>query len=104
MENIREELIESLRRIEPSEDINRSFAILLKTYAEEKKRFFRSIVAYYQKRYEMSSDEFYKSRIGGKDHSWDDEETHSDWVSAEQIVESMNGEIEKLEVVMHDTG
>lgn len=69
MEPIHIALLESLKRIEPAEDINESLAKVLKAQAEEKRRSFQSLANYYQRRYGITPEEFYASRIEGKEHS-----------------------------------
>ena len=100
MGNISETLIESLQRIEPTSDPDISLAFILKSHALEKLRDYRSLADYYTKRYEMSPDQFYQERIAGKDHSFEDEETYFDWVTALQSINEMEAEIKKLEEIM----
>lgn len=102
MDNIREALIESLQRIEPTSDPDISLAFILKSHALEKQRYYRAITDYYTKRYEMSADQFYHERIADKDHSFEDEETYFDWVTALQSINEMEAEIKKLEEIILD--
>jgi len=55
---------------------------------------------YFQQRYGMSIDEFYRARILDKRHSWDDEDTHFDWVAAQQELQEIETEIIKLEAML----
>ena len=102
MNHIRETLIESLQRIEPASDPDISLAFILKSHALEKLRYYRSLSDYYTKRYEMSPDQFYQERIADKDHSFEDEETYFDWVTALQSINEMESEIKKLEEIIFD--
>ncbi|MBM3238870.1 hypothetical protein FJZ31_21475 [Candidatus Poribacteria bacterium] len=102
MGNIRETLIESLQRIEPASDPDISLAFILKSHALEKQRYYRALADYYTKRYEMSPDQFYQERIADKDHSFEDEETYFDWVTALQSINEMEAEIKKLEEIIFD--
>ena len=102
MNHIRETLIESLQRIEPASDPDISLAFILKSPALEKLRYYRSLSDYYTKRYEMSPDQFYQERIADKDHSFEDEETYFDWVTALQSINEMESEIKKLEEIIFD--
>ena len=102
MSNIHETLIESLKRIEPASDPDISLAFVLRSHALEKLRYYRSLADYYTKRYEMASDQFYQERIAGKYHSFEDEETYFDWVTALQSINEMEPEIKKLEKIIFD--
>jgi len=97
---VKDILIESLKRIEPTDNIEHSLALVLKSQAEEKQRHFRSLSNYYQTRYNISPEEFYKAKIEGKDHSWEDEETYFDWVTTIQMIGEMDKEIKKLEEII----
>lgn len=100
MEIIEHALIESLKHVEPAETIDISLARLLKAQAEEKRRYYQSLFRYYQSRFRISPEEFYASRIQGKDHTWEDEETYFDWISSLQMVREMDEEIEKLQEIL----
>lgn len=100
MEEINNALLESLKRIEPAENINKSLAKVLKAQAEGKKKYFQSLANYYRLRYRMSPEEFYASYIEGRDHSWEEEESHFDWVTAIQMIEEMDEIIRKLEEML----
>ena len=100
MEPIHIALLESLKRIEPAEDINESLARVLKAQAEEKRRSFQSLANYYQRRYGITPEEFYASRIEGKEHSWEEEESYFDWVAAIQMQGEMNEIIAMLEEML----
>lgn len=100
MEMISEQLIAHLKRIEPAESVDSSLGRVLKSQAEEKLRELRALVRYYQTRYGMSPEEFYARKIKDQDHTWDDDETYFDWVSALQAVAEMEGEIIALEEIL----
>lgn len=105
MEIVSERLIEHLKRIEPGETVDGSLGRVLKNQAEEKLRELRALVRYYQTRYGMSVDEFYARKIKDQDHTWTDEETHFDWVSAIQATGEMEEEIVALEeIIAHADG
>jgi hypothetical protein len=97
METINETLVESLKIIEPAETLEQSLARVLKAQAEEKRRNIRSLIKYFQQRYDMSVEEFYLTRISDKKHSWEDEDTYFDWVAAHQELQGIETEIDKLE-------
>ena len=100
MATVSEQLIEHLKRIEPAETVDGSLARVLKNQAEEKLKELRVQIRYYQTRYGMSAEEFYDRRIGNQDHTWDDEETHFDWISALQSAEDMEKEIVAIEEIL----
>lgn len=100
METLSERLIEHLKRIEPAETVDGSLGRVLKNQAEEKLRELRALVRYCQTRYGMSADEFYAQKIKDQDHTWADEETYFDWVSAIQATEEMEKEILALEELL----
>lgn len=100
MEMVSEQLIEHLKRIEPAETVDCSLGRILKNQAEEKMRELRALVRYYQTRYGMSADEFYAQKIKDQDHTWTDEETYFDWISARQAAEEMEKEIVALEEIL----
>jgi hypothetical protein len=45
----------------------------------------------------MTVEEFYQARISEKKHSWEDEDTYFDWVAAQQQLQEIESEIDKLE-------
>lgn len=96
MAKVMDALIETLEHLEPAESIDKSLALVLKAKAEEKRRYFRSLAEYYERRYGMPPEKFYALKIEGKDHSWEDEESYFDWVTATQMAEEMEQEISKL--------
>ena len=100
MENVSDQLIKHLKRIEPAENVDSSLGRVLKNQAEEKLRELHALIRYYQKRYGMSVNEFYARKIKDQDHTWEDEETHFDWVSALQAAEEMEKEILGLEEIL----
>ncbi len=97
METVSAHLIEHLKRIEPANTVDDSLGRVLKSQAEEKFRELRTLVRYYQTRYGISADEFYTKKIESQDHTWADEETYFDWISAIQGTEAMEKEIAALE-------
>lgn len=93
-------LIESIKTIEPATTLDQSLAKILKTQAEEKLRQVHSLIKYFQRRYGMSAEEFYEARIKDKKHSWEDDDTYFDWVTAQQQIKELQVEIQKLEVLL----
>ncbi|MSS71429.1 MAG: hypothetical protein EXS64_08060 [Candidatus Latescibacteria bacterium] len=100
METVSEQLIEHLKRIEPAKTVDYSLGRLLKNRAEGKLAAFQERVKYCQTRYHMSADEFYAQKIKDKSHTWAEEETYFDWVSAIQGAEEMEKEIAALEEIL----
>ena len=100
MEMVNSHLIEHLKRIEPAETVDRSLGRVLKNQAEEKLRELRALTRYYQTRYGMSANEFYTRKIKDQDHTWADEETYFDWLSALQAAEEMESEVAALEEIL----
>lgn len=97
METINETLVASLKIIEPSETVEQSLTKVLKAQADEKRRAIRSLIKYFQHRYDMTVEEFYLARISDKRHNWEDEDTYFDWVAAHQDLQEIETEIDKLE-------
>ena len=100
MEMVSEQLIEHLKRIEPGKTVDYSLGRLLKNRAEEKLAAFQERVEYCRKHYDMSAAEFYVRKIRNKNHTWADEETYFDWVTAIQGAEEMETEIAALEEIL----
>jgi hypothetical protein len=97
METINNTLVESLKIIEPAATVEQSLTRILKAQAEEKRRAVRSLIKYFQQRYEMTVEEFYQARISEKKHTWEEEDTYFDWVAAHQELQEIESEIEKFE-------
>ncbi len=97
MDELNATLIEILKIIEPAKTLEQSLAKILKNQAEEKLRQVHSLIKYFQRRYGMSAEEFYEARIKDKKHSWEDEDTYFDWVTAQQQIKELQVEIQKLE-------
>jgi hypothetical protein len=100
MEAVSEQLIEHLKRIEPTGTVDHSLGLVLKNQAGEKLRDLQTLIRYYQTRYGMSPDEFYARKIKDQGHTWDDEETYFDWISILQNAEEMEKEITALEEIL----
>jgi hypothetical protein len=100
MEEITSTLLESLRVIEPAENLEQSLAKILRSRAEEKLRKMQSLVNYFQLRFGMTAEEFYQGRIRDKQHTWEDEDTYFDWIAFQQEAEEIGTEIKKLEGVL----
>ena len=100
MEAISEQLIEHLKRIEPAGTVDCSLGRVLKNQAEEKLKDLQALLRYYQMRYGISPDEFFARKIKDRDHTWDDEETYFDWISALQAAAEMEKEIVALEGIL----
>jgi hypothetical protein len=101
MEEINATLIESIKAIEPAETLDQSLVKILKAQAEEKLRYKQSLIKYFQRRYGMTAKEFYETRIKDKKHSWEDEDTYFDWVTAQREIQEMEAEIRKLEDLLY---
>lgn len=97
METINDTLVESLKIIEPAKTVEQSLTRILKAQAEEKKRAIRSLIKYFERRYGMTVEQFYQSRISEQRHNWEDEDTYFDWVAAHQELREIETEIDKLE-------
>lgn len=97
METINDTLVESLKIIAPAATVEQSLARILKAQAEEKRRAIRSLIKYFQQRYDMSVEEFYQARISEKRHTWEEEDTYFDWIAAHQELQEIDSEIDKLE-------
>jgi len=82
-----------LKRIEPAATVDCSLGRVLKNQAEEKARELRALIRYNQTRYRMSVEAFYSQRIKDQDHTWEDEETYFDWLSAHHALEEMEQEM-----------
>ncbi|MFQ6092200.1 MAG: hypothetical protein ACE5OR_05890 [bacterium] len=100
MKAINKTLLESLQAIEPADNLELSLAKVLKAQAEDKLRYHKSLISYYQKRYGMTGEEFYRTKIENKSHGWEEEETYFDWITAQQEAEEMEREIAKLEDIL----
>lgn len=97
METINDTLVESLKTIEPAQTVEQSLTRVLKAQPEEKRRAIRSLIKYFEQRYDMTVEEFYQARISEKRHSWEQEDTYFDWVAAHQQLQEIESEISKLE-------
>lgn len=102
METVNETLFESLKIIEPAKTVEQSLTRVLTAQAEEKRRAIRSLIKYFQQRYGMSVEEFYLAHISEKRHSWEDEDSYFDWVTAHQELQEIDSEIVKLEGMIAD--
>ena len=60
----------------------------------------QALLRYYQMRYGISPDEFFARKIKDQNHTWDDEETYFDWISALQAAAEMEKEIVALEGIL----
>ena len=97
MDQINATLIESIKAIEPAENLEQSLTKILKSQAEEKLQHNKSLSKYFQRRYGMTAEDFYENRIKDKKHSWEEEDTLFDWMTAQQQIKELELEIEKLE-------
>lgn len=100
MDAVSEKLLEHLKRIEPAATVDCSLGRVLKNQAEEKARELRALIRYNQTRYGMSAEEFYNRKIKDQGHTWEDEETYFDWLSAHHALEEMEQEIVALEEIL----
>jgi hypothetical protein len=100
MAHISEDLAASLQHLEPTTSVEESLARLLKARAEEKRRAYQHEADAYRQRYSMEAETFHSTYIADRDHSWEDEETYFDWVTALQMVAEMDEEIARLEKIL----
>ena len=100
MAHISEDLAASLQHLEPATSAEESLARLLKAHAEEKKQTYQRLAETYRQQYGMDAETFYSTSIANRDHSWEEEETYFDWVTALQMVAEMEEEITRLEEIL----
>ena len=100
MAHISEDLVASLQHLEPTTSVEESLARLLKARAEERRRAYAREAETYRQRYGMDAETFHSTHIANRDHSWEDEETYFDWVTALQVVVEMDEEIVRLEKIL----
>jgi septation ring formation regulator EzrA len=103
MAHISEDLATSLQHLEPATSVEESLARLLKARAEEKQHSYQRLVEAYQQQYGMDAETFYSTCIATRDHSWKEEETYFDWVTARQMVAEMKEEITRLKEILSRT-
>lgn len=100
MAHISEDLAASLQHLEPATSVEESLARLLKAHAEEKQRAYQRLAEAYQQQYRMDAETFHSTYIANRDHSWEEEETYFDWVTAIQMVAEMEEEVARLKEIL----
>lgn len=103
VDTISPELIEHLKKIEPAQTIDSSLGLVLKNQAEARARSLRAQIRDNELRYGITVQTFYDQKINGRDHTWEEEETYFDWISAQQTLEEMECEIAALEKFLTHT-
>ena len=100
MAHISEDLAASLQHLEPATSVEESLARLLKTHAEEKQRAHQRLAEAYRQQYRMDAKTFHSTYIASRNHSWEEEETYFDWVTATQMVAEMEEEVTRLKEIL----